>query len=98
MVVHEADRLHERVADRRADERKSSAPQILAERIRFFSPRRHRPMSLPSIHARPAADETPDVGVERAELVLDLAERAGVSHGALDLEAVPDDVRILEQA
>src|SRR5437868_5472159 len=33
MVVHEADCLHQRVADRRADEPEAAAPELLAETV-----------------------------------------------------------------
>ena len=44
-----------------------------------------------------ASDEGPHVGVEAAEFFLDPEKRAGVFHGALDLEAVAHQAGIEEQ-
>src|SRR5438067_636561 len=68
VVVDHAARLHERVADRRADEFETALQEILAQRValrracgKFF----HR---ATAIHERAAADELPEVAVEAAEL------------------------------
>jgi hypothetical protein len=52
-----------------------------------------RELRPPVDHGLPA-DETPDIGVEAPELLLDLQEAAGVVDCGRDLEPVADDARV----
>src|SRR5262245_17850320 len=59
VVVHEADRLHERVADRRADEGEAAPAQVAAERIRFRRPRGNPAERAPAVLPLGATDGRP---------------------------------------
>ena len=98
MVVDHPHRLHEGVADRRADEGEAALLEV---------PREARPtpacvagtsfIDLRRFDDRPAADEAPHVGVEAAELLLHREEGLRVPHRALDLQAVADDPRVEQE-
>src|SRR5262245_60690724 len=94
MVVHEAARLHERVADRRADEAEAALLQILAHRLRLWRLGGDLPDLAPAVHERLAVDEAPEVLAQ----ALELEDAAGIVDGRLDLEPVADDAGIGEQA
>src|SRR6185503_9643838 len=96
MVVDHAGRLHEGVADGRADEAEAALLQVLAHRVRFGGARRDV-VALAPVLDRLAADELPDVAVERAELLLHGEKRLRVAHGAFDLQAVAHDAFVLHQ-
>src|SRR5581483_4634099 len=68
VVVDHADRLHERIADRRADEAEAAALEVAAHRLRVVRFRGDLGERLPPVHARRAADERPQVRVEAPEL------------------------------
>src|SRR5919109_4562588 len=70
MVVHHSDRLHERIADRRADEAEAPRLQIAAQQPRSLGLRRYLTRLAPSILHRPAVDEAPEIRVEGAMLPL----------------------------
>src|SRR5439155_1433216 len=78
VVVDEARRLHERVADRRPDETEAAPLQILAQRLRLGRLRRDLAECLPAVYERGAADEAPEIGVEAAVLLADGERRARV--------------------
>src|SRR5438477_2573446 len=94
MVVDHADRLHESVANRGANELESAALEALAQGVRFRSLRRHLLECLAGVLQHAAVDELPDVMVERSELRLYSQERRGVLDGRFNLEPVADDSRI----
>src|SRR3954465_12417876 len=64
VIVDHADRLHEGIADRRADELEAALQEIFAKSVRLGGLRRHIAAAPPAVDARSAADEAPDVGVE----------------------------------
>ena len=97
VVVDHADRLHERVADRRADEPEAALRQVLAHRVRLRRPRRTC-RSCASGSTRLAADEAPEVRVEAAELLAaPRGTRFALRDRARDLEAVADDAGVGEE-
>ncbi len=59
MIVDHARRLHQRVADRGADEFESASQQIAAHRVGFGCPRGHVGHVPPAILDWFAADEAP---------------------------------------
>src|SRR5215472_8889112 len=98
VVVHEPDRLHERVADRGSHELEAAALQLLAHESRVSGLRGHLAKRRPGVTYRPALHELPDVGGERAVLRLHLAELLRVGHGRLDLQAISHDAGVSHQA
>src|SRR5437899_10348334 len=66
VVVDESRRLHERVADRRADEAEAAALQVLAHRARLGRLGGDLGQRLPAPDDRLAADEVPPVVREAA--------------------------------
>src|SRR5688572_19743474 len=98
VVVHHAHALHIRVHDGRADELETALLQILAERVRFLGRRADVAVLLVRVLDDLPADETPDVAVERAELLAELQELPRVHDGRFDLLAVADDAGVVHQA
>src|SRR5690348_8211253 len=70
VIVHHSRRLHERVADGRAHERKAPRLQVAAQRPCGLRLGRHLPRCAPVILDRAAADEGPEVRVEGAVFAL----------------------------
>src|SRR5690242_1009176 len=97
VVVHDADGLQVRVADRRAHEAEAALLEILAERVGQRGARRDLLERGPRVVHGFAVDETPQVAVERAEFLLHREERARVRDRRVDLEPVADDAGIREQ-
>jgi hypothetical protein len=97
VVVDEPGGLHQRVADGRADEAEAAPLQLLAHRLRFVGLRRQLGKLPPAADERLAADERPQQRRE-ALLLAQLDDAARVLDRALDLEPVPDDARVGEQA
>ena len=97
VVVDHPRGLHQGVADRRADEREPRRFRSLL--IASDSPVRAGTSwrDPPCVPDRAAPDESPDEGVEAAELPLDLEERPGILDGRGDLEPVADDPGVGEQ-
>src|SRR4026209_569864 len=98
VVVHHADRLHERVADRRANEFESALQEITAQRVRLGSLRRDLRRYPPSIDPGRSPDEPPDVGGEAAKLLLNREDAPPAAHRAIDLQPVANDPGILQQS
>src|SRR5436190_19657990 len=98
VVVHEPGGLHERVTDGRSHEAKSASLQILAHRARLRCLRRHLPEGAPPVPFRPAFDEAPEVGIQGSVFFSHRQRRARVRDRRVDLQAVPHDPRITEQA
>src|ERR1041384_2803126 len=84
VIVDEPGRLHERVADRRADEREAPRAQGLAHRARNFCLRR---TSVERVVDRSAGDERPHEIAERRTVALNLEHRLRVRDRAFDLSA-----------
>src|SRR5688572_27646806 len=91
MVVHQPDRLHERVTDGGPHELEVPAQQVAAERIGFRRARGDLTERAPVVHPRRPADEAPHVRVEAAELALYPKECFRVADGARDLQTISDD-------
>ena len=97
MIVNHSGRLHQRVADRRADELKPASLQIAAHRIGFGCPRGHVGHTPPPIQDWFAADETPQVGVEGAEFLAHGEEQLCVLDRGRDFQSVPYDSGVAKQ-
>ena len=86
MVVDHADRLHEGVDDRRADEIAAALAQILGDRLGDCGRGRHLAHRRAGVLDRPALDEAPDMpGEAAARLVKEL----GLDSNLVQLDAVP---------
>src|SRR5208283_4507460 len=94
MIVHQSRCLHESIHDGRADEAESSLLQILAQRARFFRFGWEILAVSYTVVERLAADETPDVLVERTKLFLNLQKSLRIAHGRFDLGAIAHDTGI----
>ena len=97
MIVDHARRLHQRVADRGADEFESAPHQIAAHRVGFGCARRHVGHVPPTILDWRAADEAPEVSVEAVELFSHRAKHLRVLDCGRDLQPVPYDPGVAEQ-
>ena len=93
VIVNHAGRLHKGIADRGADKLESAPQQIAAHGVGFYRPGGHLRQVSPAILFRLAADETPEVSVER-RFALEPEERFGVLNGGGDLEPVAHDARV----
>src|SRR5919108_6508083 len=67
VIVDQAHRLHKGIANGRADESEAAPLQVFAQGVRFGGSSRNLLRRAPSILARSAVDEAPDIGVEAAE-------------------------------
>src|SRR6185503_9267481 len=85
------------VADGRADEPEAAPFHVAAEVARERSLGRKVAEPAAAALERHAVHEAPEVGIEAAELLLELAHARRVVDGRLDLEPVADDPRIREQ-
>ncbi len=97
VIVHQADRLHESVADGRADEFESALDQVFTQRVRFGGLGRNLLQRLAGVLSGLAADELPDVGVKAAELLLNGQERLRVLNRRCHLEPVAHNAGIRQQ-
>src|SRR3990172_6547465 len=71
VIVDDAPRLHERIADGGADEPEAAPGQVLAHGVERGGSGRELFQRSPRISLWSAPDEPPDIGVEAAELFLD---------------------------
>ena len=67
MIIHHPDRLHERIANGRADKLEAAASQFLAHRVGFCRSGGDLLEALPCVLLRPIADEAPNEAIERTE-------------------------------
>src|SRR5205823_3325526 len=81
----------------RADERESPLSEVGAHPVRLRRPRRNLTQAPPSVQPRAVPDETPDVSIERPELLLDGEERARVADARFDFCSVPNDSGIRQE-
>jgi NADH-quinone oxidoreductase subunit M len=72
VIVHQAGRLHQGVADRRPDKRETPALQVLGKRVGNLGTGRHLGEGPPVVAERLPIDEPPDEIVKAADLFLDL--------------------------
>src|SRR5438105_11317293 len=97
MIVDHAGRLHQRVADSRADEFKSALNQVPAHGVGCRCARRDLSHSLPTILFRFAADKAPEVPVETAELFPNREKGVRILDRRRNLQSVADDPGLAEQ-
>ncbi len=97
MVIDQACRLHESVADCRADELEAAFLEGLAHSVRFGRCGGNVFEAFPMVADGSSVNKLPDKGVERAEFGLDFQKGLGISHGGLHFKPVADDARIVEQ-
>src|SRR5690606_36846296 len=95
MVVDHPGRLHERVADGRADEGESAAAEIADERVGDRRARGDLAERAEPVDHRPSSDVRPHVAVEAAEPVLHAQERLRIPYRTGHFQPVADDVRVL---
>ena len=84
------------VDDGGADELEPALLEILADGVGDLGARGDILHGLEAVHDGSAVRESPDVFRETAELFLSVEECAGVRDGRFDLQAIADDVRILQ--
>jgi hypothetical protein len=97
VVVHQARGLHVGVDDRASHEFESALFEVFAQGVGFLACRGKLIHAAPAIDLGLAADETPDVFVERAEFVLHFEESLGIVDGRQDLQAIANNPRIEHQ-
>src|SRR6478736_7084042 len=97
MIVDHACRLHEGVADRRADEFESASQQIAAHGVGFSGARGYVSQCAPTILDRLAANEGPEISVETSEFFSNGEEVFRVLDCGCDFQSVPHDPIVAEQ-
>src|SRR5438105_12478655 len=97
VIVDHPDRLHEGVADGRADEAEPTADQGLAHAVRLARASRELSQRAARVLLGRSPDEFPEECVERPFLFLELEQRPRVRHGRLYLLAVAHDAGILQE-
>src|SRR5579872_1510173 len=96
MIVDETARLHERVADPRADKAEPSFAQRFTHRLGFLRGVRYAACAK-AIDPRLSADERPQIPIEAAVLPDDFGDGACVGDGGHDLGAVAHDSGLAHQ-
>src|ERR1017187_694494 len=95
MIVDHPGSLHEGVANRGPYKSEAALLQVLTHGVALFRARRH--LVAPGIPHRAPTHETPDVGIEGAELLLYREEGLGIGHRGIHLQAIAHDPGILQQ-
>ena len=98
MIVDHADRLHEGIADGRADEVESALAQVLAHRGGLGRLGRNFLHRLPGVALRRAINESPEVFVEGAELLFDRKNGARILDCGCDFQSIAHDAGVFQQA
>ena len=98
MVIDHAGCLHERVANRGADEFESTAQQVTTHGVGFGGTRRYLSYSPPPIFNWIAANETPDISVEASAFFFDLEKPFRVLDRGGDFQPVSHDTIVAEQS
>src|SRR5689334_13136899 len=83
--------LHDRVANRGTYKAEAALLQVFAHGVGLFCFCRDLLVELPEVLNRPSADETPKVGIETAEFLLDLEKNLSVGNRGSDFEFVAND-------
>ena len=96
VIVNHACRLHEGVADRRADEFESAPQQIAAHGVGVLGARGYFTQASPTILDWFAANKTPKISVETSEFFSHLAKSLRVLDGRRDFQPVPHDPIVTE--
>lgn len=94
VIVHQARGLHVGVDDRASHELEPALFEVFAQGVGFLARRGELIHAAPAIDLGLAADETPDVFGERAELLLHFQESLGIVDGCENFQAVANDPRI----
>jgi hypothetical protein len=97
VVVDHPHGLHERIDNRASNEPEPPLSQVFRERIALARTRRNLRGASPPVGERLASHKLPDVGIKRAEGMLDCEECLCVRHGGVDLQAVSDDPLVPKQ-
>ena len=96
MIVHHPGRLHQRIADCRACKFESTPQPVAAHRIGFRSSRRYLGHRSPAILDRLAANETPEVNIERSAFFAHGDERFRILDRGRDLQPVAHNAFVAE--
>src|SRR5574338_838010 len=86
VIVHHACRLHERVANGRANEFEAALQQIATHRVGLGGARRHICWCAPSILHGRTPNKSPEVSIECSEFFLHLAESFRVLDRSCDFQ------------
>ena len=97
MVVDHARRLKVGVHDRRSNELESPGLHVFRDAIGELRARGQVAQSAKAVVDRLSIGESPDVAVERPELLPDFQESPRIAHGGIDLQPVPDDAGVAEE-
>jgi hypothetical protein len=97
VIVDHAGRLHQGVADSRADEFESALNEVAAHGVGFRCARRDLSHSPPTILFRFAADKAPQVTVETAELFPNREKGVRILDRRRNLQSVAHDPGVAEQ-
>ena len=95
MIIHHSNRLHERIADGRADEFQAALTKIAAQPVGLGREDLYVRAALSS--DRLAVNESPHVSIEAAELLLNCQESLSVPNRGVDLQSVADDASVSEK-
>jgi len=98
VVVHHANRLHERVAYGRTDEPEASSAKLLANSVGLFGARRYLAERAELVSDWSAANKSPYVFVEGAEFVPYCQELSSVRDRRVDFETITYDAGVIEEA
>jgi len=97
VIIHHADRLHQRVADGRADKGEAKPLEIAAQQVRRVRPRGHLLQPAPRVLPRRAVYVAPQKGIERTVRLLDIEHAARVADRGVDLEPVAHNAGVGQQ-
>ena len=97
MVIDQARRLHEGVANCGAYEAETPASQVFAQESSFGSLGRDLRVQPPSVLLGGGAQEGPQVLVETPYFPLYMEKGLGIGDGRSNLLSIADDAGILEQ-
>ena len=95
VVVDHADPLHEGVDDGGTDKAEPPAFHVFRDAVAERGRGRHFTKVGEVVDLRAAIDESPELGIETALIVLNVENGAGIAAGAVDFQPVADDPRIL---
>ena len=98
MIVDHANGLHERITNRRADEREAPAFQVSTYGIRNRCVAGNVAWRLPAVGDRSAVNECPNILVKAADLLLDQKKSLRIGNGRLNFKPVPNDTGVAQQA
>ena len=91
VIVDHTCSLHQRVADRRTDKFESALQQVAAHRVGLGCARGYVEHAPPAILNWLAANEAPEIKVERSEFLLHSEKALRVCDCRCDFQSVPHD-------